>query len=75
MIKKIIDWLFGKEDNKYIPKETSIEERTKEYEKKYLSIIVTYHDGNISSFKPNEWAIFENSVSKVSKKIRWVHLT
>ena len=49
-------------------------EKAIEYEQKYKKIIVTYHDGVDKEFTPHHWAIFEEKVSKIAKKIKYIEL-
>lgn len=46
-----------------------ISENVVKYELKYKEVIVTYHDGVDKSFTPTEWAIFEQAVRLIAKKI------
>lgn len=49
-------------------------EKAIEYEEKYEKIIVTYHDGGTKEFTPHYWAIFEDRVSKIAKKMKYIEL-
>ena len=45
-----------------------------EYERKYSKIIVTYYDNKTLEFNPTKWAIFEQRVKKIAKKIEYIGL-
>jgi preprotein translocase subunit Sss1 len=48
---------------------TTLLKRQREYQLKYKTIIVTYHDGSVKEFTPIQWATFEDGVRKIAREI------
>lgn len=55
-------------------KSIEVVKNQRDYENKYLKIVVTYGDGSKKDFTPDEWALFEEGISNIARKIKYIPL-